>query len=63
MDLGEPVVTEKGILRGYKAQCQALINRITVEIDMKLNYWSQTSKCKINPFMNNLPVPSTLFRI
>jgi len=40
MDLGEPVVTEDGILRADKAQCQALLNRITVEIDMKLDMLS-----------------------
>jgi hypothetical protein len=40
MDLGEPVVTEDGILRDDKAQCQALLNRITVEIDMKLDMLS-----------------------
>jgi hypothetical protein len=37
MDLGEPVVTVNGIMRKDKAQCQALLNRITVEIDMKLD--------------------------
>ena len=40
MDLGEPVVTEDGILRDDQAQCQALLNRITVEIDMKLDMLS-----------------------
>ena len=40
MDLGEPDVTEDGILRDDKAQCQALLNRITVEIDMKLDMLS-----------------------
>jgi len=40
MDLGDPVVTEDGILRDDKAQCQALLNRITVEIDMKLDMLS-----------------------
>jgi hypothetical protein len=37
MDLGEPVVTEDGILKDNQAQCQALLNRISVEIDMKLD--------------------------
>jgi hypothetical protein len=40
MDLGEPVVTEDGILGDDKAQCQALLNRIAVEIDMKLDMLS-----------------------
>lgn len=40
MDLGEPDITEDGILRDDKAQCQALLNRITVEIDMKLDMLS-----------------------
>jgi len=40
MDLGEPVVTEDGILMDDKTQCQALLNRITVEIDMKLDMLS-----------------------
>jgi hypothetical protein len=40
MDLGDPVVTEDGILRDDKAQCQALLNRVTVEIDMKLDMLS-----------------------
>jgi hypothetical protein len=40
MDLGEPDVTEDGILRDEKAQCQALLNRIIVEIDMKLDMLS-----------------------
>ncbi len=40
MDLGEPDVTEDGILSNDKAQCQALLNRITVEIDMKLDMLS-----------------------
>ena len=40
MDLGEPVVTEDGILMDDKTQCQALLNRINVEIDMKLDMLS-----------------------
>jgi hypothetical protein len=40
MDLGEPVVSEDGILGDDKAQCQALLNRIAVEIDMKLDMLS-----------------------
>ena len=40
MDLGEPVVTKDGIMGDNQAQCQALLNRITVEIDMKLDMLS-----------------------
>jgi hypothetical protein len=40
MDLGEPVVTEDGILADNMAECQALLNRISVEIDMKLDMLS-----------------------
>jgi hypothetical protein len=40
MDLGEPVVTEDGILGDDEAQCQAVINRLCVEIDMKLDMLS-----------------------
>ena len=40
MDLGEPVVTKDGIWGDDQAQCQALINRITVEIDMNLEMLS-----------------------
>ena len=40
MDLGEPVVTKDGIVGDDQAQCQALINRITVEIDMNLEMLS-----------------------
>ena len=40
MDLGEPVVTKDGIVWDDQAQCQALINRITVEIDMNLEMLS-----------------------
>jgi hypothetical protein len=40
MDLGEPVVTKEGILEDDQAQCQALLNRVTVEIDMKLDMLS-----------------------
>jgi hypothetical protein len=47
MDLGEPVVTEDGILRDDKAQCQALLNRITVEIDMKLDMLSYLKGVKV----------------
>jgi hypothetical protein len=36
MDLGEPLVTEAGILRDDQAQCQALLGRIAVEIDLHL---------------------------
>jgi hypothetical protein len=37
MDLGEPVVTKAGIIEDDQAQCQALLSRITVEIDMRLD--------------------------
>jgi hypothetical protein len=47
MDLGEPVVTKDGILRDDKAQCQALLNRITVEIDMKLDMLSYLKDVKM----------------
>ena len=40
MDLGEPVVTKDGIMGDNQAQCQALLNRIAVEIDMKLDMLS-----------------------
>jgi hypothetical protein len=40
MDLEEPTLTKAGILKGDQAQCQALLNRITVEIDMKLDMLS-----------------------
>ena len=40
MDLGESVVTKDGIMGGDQAQCQALINRINVEIDMNLEMLS-----------------------
>ena len=47
MDLGEPVVTEDGILSDDQAQCQALLNRITVEIDMKLDMLSYMKDIKV----------------
>ncbi|CAB1057603.1 hypothetical protein D1BOALGB6SA_2356 [Olavius sp. associated proteobacterium Delta 1] len=47
MDLGEPVVTEDGILRDDQSQCQALLNRITVEIDMKLDMLSYLKDVKV----------------
>ena len=47
MDLGEPVVTEDGILGDDKVQCQALLNRITVEIDMKLDMLSYQKGVKV----------------
>jgi len=40
MDLGEPFVTTAGIMGDDQAQCQALMNRITVEIDMNLEMLS-----------------------
>ena len=47
MDLGEPVVTKDGIVGNDQAQCQALINRITVEIDMKLEMLSYQKGVKV----------------
>jgi hypothetical protein len=47
MDLGEPVVTKAGILRDEQAQCQALINRITVEIDTNLEMLSYQKGVKM----------------
>jgi len=47
MDLGEPVVTKDRILRDDQAQCQALLNRITVEIDMKLDMLSYLKGVKV----------------
>jgi hypothetical protein len=47
MDLGEPVVTKDGILKDNQAQCQALLNRITVEIDMKLEMLSYQKGVKM----------------
>ncbi len=47
MDLGEPVVTKAGILRDDKDQCQALINRITVEIDTNLEMLSYQKGVKM----------------
>lgn len=36
INLGEAVVTERGILQDNSEECQALIGRIAVEIDMNL---------------------------
>jgi hypothetical protein len=47
MDLGEPVVTKAGILKDDQAQCQALLNRISVEIDMKLDMFSYQKGVKV----------------
>ncbi len=47
MDLGEPVVTKDGILRGDQPQCQALTNRITVEIDTNLEMLSYQKGVKM----------------
>jgi hypothetical protein len=40
MDLGDPIITEDGILEDDKTQCQVLLDRITVEIDMRLDMLS-----------------------
>jgi hypothetical protein len=47
MDLGEPLVTNDGIMGDDQAQCQALLNRITVEIDMKLDMLSYLKGVKV----------------
>jgi len=47
MDLGEPVVTKSGIMADDQAQCQALLNRITVEIDMTLDMLSYQKGVKV----------------
>ncbi|UCH20000.1 MAG: hypothetical protein JSU83_15710, partial [Deltaproteobacteria bacterium] len=47
MDLGEPVVTKAGIMRGDQAQCQALINRIVVGIDTNLEMLSYQKGVKM----------------
>jgi hypothetical protein len=47
MDLGEPVVTKAGIMEDDQAQCQALLNRITVEIDMALEMLSYQKGVKV----------------
>jgi hypothetical protein len=47
MDLGEPLVTKEGIMGDHQAQCQALLNRIAVEIDMKLDMLSYLKGVKV----------------
>ena len=47
MDLGEPLVTKDGIMGDDQAQCQALLNRITVEIDMNLDKLSYLKDVKM----------------
>ena len=47
MDLGEPVVTKAGIIGDDRAQCQALLNRISVEIDVKLDMLSYQKGVKV----------------
>jgi hypothetical protein len=47
MDLGEPTVTKSGIMGDDQAQCQALLNRITVEIDMTLDMLSYQKGIKV----------------
>ena len=46
-DLEEPVVSKAGILRDDRSQCQALLNRIAVEIDMKLEMLSYQKGVKM----------------
>jgi len=47
MDLGEPVVTKAEIMENNEAQCQALLNRITVDIDMTLDMLSYQKGVKV----------------
>ena len=47
MDLGEPLVTKKGIVGDDQTHCQALLNRITVEVDMKLDMLSYQKGVKV----------------
>ena len=47
MDLGEPLVTKEGIMGDDQTQCQALLNRIAVEIDMKLDMHSFLKGVKV----------------
>lgn len=47
MDLGEPLVTKDGIMGDDQAQSQALLNRITVEIDIKLDMLSYQKGVKL----------------
>ena len=47
MDLGEPTVTKAGIMGDNQSQCQALFNRITVEIDMTLDMLSYQKGVKV----------------
>lgn len=47
LDLGEPTVTKVGIMGNDHAQCQALLNRITVEIDMTLEMLSYQKGVKV----------------
>jgi hypothetical protein len=47
MDLGEPVVSKAGILRDDQTQCQSMLNRITVEIDMNLEMLSYQKGVKM----------------
>ncbi|MGD9162886.1 MAG: hypothetical protein PVG39_31055 [Desulfobacteraceae bacterium] len=56
MDSGDPVITEDGILDNNKAQCQALLDRITVEIDMRLDMISYLKDVKV--FDRNIRNPN-----
>ena len=47
MDLGEPIVAKAGIMVDDQAQCQALLNRITIEIDMTLDMLSYQKGVKV----------------
>jgi len=47
MDFGEPLVTKDGIVGDDQAQCQALLNSIAVEVDMKLDMLSYLKGVKV----------------
>ena len=56
MDSGEPIITEDGILEDDRAQCQVLLDRITVEIDMRLDMLSYLKDAKV--FDRNIQNPN-----
>ncbi|MBN1277364.1 MAG: hypothetical protein JXA35_07705 [Deltaproteobacteria bacterium] len=56
MDSGDPIITEEGILADDRAHCQALLDRISVEIDMKLDMLSYLKDEKV--FDRNIKYPN-----
>jgi hypothetical protein len=48
-DLGEPLITKKGILVDNEPQCRSLLGRIEVEIDQRLNTLEEVKGVKL-PF-------------